>query len=159
MIEKIITHISKIIRFNRFSGKLVCIYFGLLVKKLLLLKYYFFSVYSINAENNKAETSTEQTISFFGKDERSAVINRDQWPWQALAQVETGSGNLCTATLITPDLALTAGHYVLIPPGNIDEAIALRFVAHQNHWQYQIIQLDTFVDVDLDSKLQASDKG
>lgn len=68
----------------------------------------------------------DQTTLFFGKDDRTAVTNSSQWPWQAIGQVETASANLCTATLISPRLALTAGHCVLAPPGKIDRAVALR---------------------------------
>ena len=66
--------------------------------------------------------------SVFGKDERIKVTDTAAQPWQAIGQVETASGNLCTATLISRT-ALTAGHCVLAPPGQLDKAIALRFVA------------------------------
>lgn len=58
----------------------------------------------------------DQTTLFFGKDDRTALTTALR-PWQAIGQVETASGNLCTATLISPRLALTAGHCVLTPPG------------------------------------------
>ena len=60
-------------------------------------------------------------------------------PWDAIGQLETASGNLCTATLITPQLALTAGHCLLTPPdGKPDKAVALRFVSQKGMWRYEI---------------------
>ena len=84
--------------------------------------------------------------SVFGKDERIKVTDTAAQPWQAIGQVETASGNLCTATLISPHLALTAGHCVLAPPGQLDKAIALRFVAGDKSWQYQTGNIETLVD-------------
>ncbi|HHH0027324.1 TPA: serine protease [Yersinia enterocolitica] len=100
-----------------------------------------------------------QTTLFFGKDDRTAVTNGSQWPWQAIGQVETASGNLCTATLISPRLALTAGHCVLAPPGKIDRAVALRFISHNGHWKYQITSLETLVDAKLGKKLKPDGDG
>ena len=45
-------------------------------------------------------SKAEQTRLFFGKDERIKVTDTAAQPWQAIGQVETASGNLCTATLI-----------------------------------------------------------
>ncbi|HDL7644618.1 TPA: serine protease [Yersinia enterocolitica] len=101
----------------------------------------------------------DQTTLFFGKDDRTAVTNSSQWPWQAIGQVETASGNLCTATLISPRLALTAGHCVLAPPGKIDRAVALRFISHNGHWKYQITSLETLVDAKLGKKLKPDGDG
>ncbi|HDL7706827.1 TPA: serine protease [Yersinia enterocolitica] len=101
----------------------------------------------------------DQTTLFFGKDDRTAVTNSSQWPWQAIGQVETASGNLCTATLISPRLALTAGHCVLAPPGKMDRAVALRFISHNGHWKYQITSLETLVDAKLGKKLKPDGDG
>ncbi|KGA72084.1 serine protease [Yersinia enterocolitica] len=101
----------------------------------------------------------DQTTLFFGKDDRTAVTNSSQWPWQAIGQVETASANLCTATLISPRLALTAGHCVLAPPGKIDRAVALRFISHNGHWKYQITSLETLVDAKLGKKLKPDGDG
>lgn len=101
----------------------------------------------------------DKTALFFGEDERTAITNSSEWPWQAIGQVETASGNLCTATLITPHLALTAGHCVLSPPGKIDAAVALRFISHEGHWKYQVTHLETLVDAKLGKKLKADGDG
>lgn len=107
-----------------------------------------------------ADNSTaDQTTLFFGKDDRTVVTDSTEWPWQAIGQVETASGNLCTATLISPHLALTAGHCVLAPPGKIDRAIALRFISHNGHWKYQTSHLETLVDAKLGKKLKPDGDG
>ncbi|HDU2652114.1 TPA: serine protease [Yersinia enterocolitica] len=109
--------------------------------------------------SNDDSNIADQTTLFFGKDDRTAVTNGSQWPWQAIGQVETASGNLCTATLISPRLALTAGHCVLAPPGKIDRAVALRFISHNGHWKYQITSLETLVDAKLGKKLKPDGDG
>lgn len=101
----------------------------------------------------------DQAVLFFGKDDRTAITDSNEWPWQAIGQVETASGNLCTATLISPRLALTAGHCVLAPPGKIDRAIALRFISHNGHWKYQTSHLETLVDAKLGKKLKPDGDG
>lgn len=109
--------------------------------------------------SNDDSSIADQTTLFFGKDDRTAVTNGSEWPWQAIGQVETASGNLCTATLISPRLALTAGHCVLAPPGKIDRAVALRFISHKGHWKYQITGLETLVDAKLGKKLKPDGDG
>lgn len=92
-----------------------------------------------------AALSDEQRTLFFGHDQRQAIMDPTGWPWQAIGQVETASGNLCTATLISAHLALTAGHCVLTPPGKIDPAVMLRFVADHQRWCYQTSAIETLV--------------
>lgn len=78
---------------------------------------------------DSAEAENIKTL-FFGHDDRIKVTDPTQSPWDAIGQLETASGNLCTATLISPHLALTAGHCLLTPPkGKPDKAVALRFVS------------------------------
>jgi protease YdgD len=101
----------------------------------------------------------EKTALFFGHDQRTQVAAAAHWPWQAIGQIETESGNLCTATLISKHLVLTAGHCVLAPPGKIDKVIALRFISHNQKWRYQITALQTLVDPKLGKKLKADGDG
>lgn len=101
----------------------------------------------------------EKTALFFGQDHRTHVSDVKSWPWQAIGQIETASGNLCTATLISEHLVLTAGHCVLAPPGNLDKVIALRFVSQHEKWRYQITHVETLVDPALGRKLKADGEG
>lgn len=101
----------------------------------------------------------EKTALFFGQDHRTQVSEVKSWPWQAIGQIETASGNLCTATLISPHLVLTAGHCVLAPPGKLDKVIALRFISQHEKWRYQITKLQTLVDPALGKKLKADGEG
>ena len=102
---------------------------------------------------------SEQTRLFFGHDDRTRLPRTADWPWQAIGQVETASGNLCSATLISPHLALTAGHCVLAPPGVIDRAVALRFVSRGGKWRYEYTTLQTLVNKELGKKLKAEGDG
>lgn len=97
---------------------------------------------------------------FYGKDDRKPISDSATQPWEAIGQLETASGNLCSATLISAHLALTAGHCLLTPPGNIDPAVALRFMADEHGgWRYEIRDIETRVDPELGKKLKASGNG
>ncbi|WP_205438190.1 serine protease [Edwardsiella tarda] len=111
------------------------------------------------AQADDGLTPAQQRQLFFGHDDRSQVSEVTAWPWQAIGQVETASGNLCTATLIAPRWALTAGHCLLAPPGKIDRAVALRFIATDGKWRYQTHQLRTRVNPQLRNKLKADGDG
>jgi protease YdgD len=65
--------------------------------------------------------SAERRTLFFGHDDRVRV-HPDYGPLQAIGQIETASGNLCTATLVAPDVALTAGHCFVGAHGRLDPA-------------------------------------
>ncbi|TQS60608.1 serine protease, partial [Salmonella enterica subsp. enterica serovar Typhimurium] len=67
------------------------------------------------AETDATDASDVKTL-FFNHDDRVPVADPTQSPWDAIGQLETASGNLCTATLISPHIALTAGHCLLTPP-------------------------------------------
>ncbi|ATA23880.1 serine protease [Brenneria goodwinii] len=112
------------------------------------------------AEDATSDAAKQQQILFFNHDDRDPVPDATQWPWQAIGQLETASGNLCTATLISPHLALTAGHCVLVPPdGNADRLVALRFLATDNGWQYETKDIETLVNKTLSQKLEADGDG
>lgn len=122
-----------------------------------LLFFGIMPIFVAHAQHDVIEnkySDNDQITLFFGHDNRTEITDTNAWPWQAIGQIETASGILCTATLIAPHLALTAGHCVLTPPGNIDKAIALRFVSNNQKWQYQITALETIVDKQLGKELK-----
>ncbi|WP_058909961.1 trypsin-like serine peptidase [Entomohabitans teleogrylli] len=97
---------------------------------------------------------------FFGKDERRPVDDPAASPWDAIGQLETASGNLCTATLISSHLALTAGHCLLAPPkGKADKAVVLRFISRDGRWRYEIHDIEGRVESSLSRRLKADGDG
>ncbi|WP_312947277.1 serine protease [Superficieibacter sp.] len=97
---------------------------------------------------------------FFNHDDRTRVETPAEAPWDAIGQLETASGNLCTATLISPHLALTAGHCLLTPPrGKADKAIALRFISQKGLWRYEIHGIEGRVDPSLGKRLTPDGDG
>lgn len=105
---------------------------------------------------NQDDTNT----LFFGKDDRKPIDNTATPPWEAIGQLETASGNLCSATLISPHIALTAGHCLLMPPGKPDRAVALRFIAgNKGSWRYDIHDIEGRVNPSLGKKLKADGDG
>ncbi|WON78658.1 serine protease [Serratia sp. UGAL515B_01] len=126
---------------------------------LLLYSISLLSSWTANADSHPEASVAEQNRLFFGKDDRAKIQETDIWPWQAIGQVETASGNLCTATLISSHFALTAGHCVLAQPGNVDKAIALRFISSDKGWKYQTENIETLVDRSLGKKLKSDGDG
>ncbi|HFK4580389.1 TPA: serine protease [Citrobacter sedlakii] len=107
----------------------------------------------------QADTSEVKTL-FFDQDDRVPVEDPTDAPWDAIGQLETASGNLCTATLISPHLALTAGHCLLTPPrGTPEKAVVLRFVSKKGIWRYEIHGIEGRVDPGLGKRLKADGDG
>ncbi|WP_075181845.1 serine protease [Pantoea sp. 1.19] len=102
---------------------------------------------------------TEIRTLFFGHDDRQPITDTASWPWEAIGQLETESGNLCSATLISQHLALTAGHCLLTPPGKIDPPVALRFISGPHGWRYEIHDIQGRVDPALGKKLKPDGDG
>ncbi len=96
---------------------------------LLIVGLFSFTAFVHADDNDDSPTPAEIKMLFFGKDHRQAITDVSAAPWDAIGQLETESGNLCTATLISPHLALTAGHCLLTPPGKFDKPVALRFMS------------------------------
>lgn len=120
-----------------------------------------FSLYG-HADDGDENTADAQEIKtlFFGHDDRTRVSTPTLAPWDAIGQLETASGNLCTATLISPHLALTAGHCLLTPPrGKADKTIALRFVAQKGIWRYEIHGIEGRVEPSLGRRLKPDGDG
>ncbi|MGL5968035.1 MAG: trypsin-like serine peptidase [Kluyvera sp.] len=114
-----------------------------------------------HADDGDSDISAKEIKTlFFGQDERVLVDNPTQSPWDAIGQLETASGNLCTATLISPNLALTAGHCLLEPPrGKLDKAVALRFISQKGIWRYEIHGIEGRVDASLGKRLKPDGDG
>lgn len=107
-----------------------------------------------------AANHAETTTLFFGKDQRQPIHQTTLLPWSAIGQLETASGNLCSVTLITPNLALTAGHCMLVPPGLRDKAVALRFIPQgKGQWRETFRDIDTWVSPELVKKLKPDGEG
>lgn len=111
-----------------------------------------------HADDDSLSEDDTQTL-FFGHDDRKPVDQTTSVPWEAIGQLETESGNLCSATLISAHLALTAGHCLLAPPGKLDKPVALRFIANASGWRYEIHDIEARVDPSLGKKLKADGDG
>lgn len=117
------------------------------------------SFLSQGALADEISQSDKQTL-FFGQDNRSPVTQPATSPWEAIGQLETESGNLCTATLIASNLVLTAGHCLLTPPnGQPDKPVALRFISQHGQWRYQLQQMTSQVDPNLIGNLKPDGDG
>lgn len=126
---------------------------------LLLLCSFYLLPLGAHADDSGLSAKDIKTL-FFGHDDRKAVNRPEESPWDAIGQLETASGNLCTATLISPHLALTAGHCLLTPPrGKPDKAVALRFISRKGNWVYEIHGIDGRVDPSLGRRLKADGDG
>lgn len=123
----------------------------------------FVGIFSFNlaahADDEDGPSPADIKTLFFGKDHRKAITDVSAAPWDAIGQLETESGNLCTATLISAHLALTAGHCLLTPPGKFDKPVALRFMASSKGWRYEIHDIDARVEPSLARKLKADGEG
>ncbi|EXU76855.1 trypsin-like serine peptidase [Erwinia mallotivora] len=116
--------------------------------------------FQTRADDDEGPDPAEVKTLFFGKDDRKPITTTSTQPWEAIGQLETTSGNLCTATLISPHLALTAGHCLFAPPGKLDKAVALRFISNgRGGWRYEIHDIESRVDPELGKKLKADGDG
>ncbi|ORM79756.1 trypsin-like serine peptidase [Pantoea eucrina] len=125
---------------------------------LLFIGIFGFTL-TAHADDEDGLSPEEIKTLFFGKDHRQAISDVAAAPWDAIGQLETESGNLCTATLISAHLALTAGHCLLTPPGRFDKPVALRFIAGEKGWRYEIHDIDARVEPSLARRLQADGEG
>ncbi|MFS2225741.1 trypsin-like serine peptidase [Pantoea sp. B65] len=127
------------------------------ITAVLLMGLLSLAFYS-HADEDSLSEDDAQTL-FFGHDDRKPVADTASMPWEAIGQLETESGNLCSATLISTHLALTAGHCLMAPPGKLDKPVALRFIANGSNWRYEIHDIEARVDPELGKKLKADGDG
>lgn len=90
---------------------------------------------------------------FFDRDGRQQITDTSLPPWQAIGQLRTAKGRVCTASLITPQLAITSGHCLLLPTGKIDYPLHIRFIARQQHQVYQDVNALAVIDPSLLAQL------
>lgn len=129
---------------------------------VLILGTVFLSICPAHADVGEPPEATANEVKtlFFGHDDRQRITNPTQAPWDAIGQLETESGNLCTATLISSHLALTAGHCLLAPPrGKLDKPVALRFVSLKGKWRYEIHGIEGRVESNLGRRLKPDGDG
>ncbi|ACS85547.1 trypsin-like serine peptidase [Musicola paradisiaca] len=127
----------------------------------LLCSFAFLTPVAWATSDTSSDTTEEQKkVLFFNHDDRDSVPDTSQWPWQAIGQLETASGNLCTATLISPHLALTAGHCVVAPPGGVlDKPVALRFLSSPDGWRYETNHIEALTNRKLARMLKPDGDG
>ncbi len=113
-----------------------------------------------DSDNDEGMSASDVKTLFFGHDDRTRVTNPTAAPWDAIGQLETASGNLCTASLISPHLARTAGHCLVTPPkGKPDRAVALRFISRKGNWLYDIHDIEGRVEPSLARRLKPDGDG
>lgn len=88
-----------------------------------------------------AETAAERLALFFGKDDRVFVPAPYPSPYAAIGKLETVLENRCTATLVAPDLAVTAAHCFLMVPRKLDHGKWFWAGYHNGKWQtrYRVV--------------------
>ncbi|QLG89498.1 trypsin-like serine protease [Chitinibacter bivalviorum] len=108
--------------------------------RLLLVGLFLLSSSLYAAEPSAAQIKKEQQALFFGKDDRVAIPAPYAAPYAAIGQLEVKSGGTCTATLIAPDLAVTAAHCFLMLPRKVDAGVWFKAGFHKGEYQarYQV---------------------
>ncbi len=90
---------------------------------------------------NPSALSKEQQALFFGHDDRTMISAPYAAPYNAIGRLEVKSGGTCTATLIAPDVAITAAHCFLMQPRQIDAGRWFMAGFHNGQYQarYQVV--------------------
>jgi protease YdgD len=88
-----------------------------------------------------AQTSKENKILFFGQDDRVFIAAPYAQPFSAIGQLETIAASTCTATLVAPDLAITAAHCFLMDAKKLDAGRWFKAGFHKGEYQarYQVV--------------------
>ena len=86
-------------------------------------------------------TEAEQNLAlFFGQDDRIFISAPYAAPFNAIGKLETEAASQCTATLVAPNLAVTAAHCFFMEPHKFDKGRWFWAGYHQGKWQarYQV---------------------
>ncbi|AOY00827.1 serine protease [Jeongeupia sp. USM3] len=88
-----------------------------------------------------ADLTREQKALFFGRDDRIAITAPYAPPYAAIGRLETRAESTCTATLVAPDLAVTAAHCFLMDKGKIDAGQWFKAGFHKGRYQarYRVV--------------------
>ncbi|MBM3117628.1 trypsin-like serine peptidase [Jeongeupia naejangsanensis] len=88
-----------------------------------------------------ADPASERKALFFGRDDRVAISAPYPAPYAAIGQLETRAASTCTATLVAPDLAVTAAHCFLMDKGKIDPGQWFKAGFHKGKYQarYRVV--------------------
>lgn len=94
-------------------------------------------------EPSDGEEAAQNLALFFGHDDRVFVPSPYAGAYAAVGKMETDSGSHCTATLIAPDLAVTAAHCFLMLPKKLDKGHWFWVGYHEGKWQarYRVVGL------------------
>ncbi|SFN19735.1 protease YdgD [Formivibrio citricus] len=85
-------------------------------------------------ESDAAEVAAQNLILFFGKDDRVFVTPPYAGAFSAVGKMQTSGESHCTATLIAPDLAITAAHCFLMTPRKLDKGRWFWAGYHEGKW-------------------------
>ncbi len=98
---------------------------------------------------------------FFGHDDRKAVSDPASSPRDAIGQLETASGNLCTATLISPHLAPhRRSLFAAAAERKAGQGRCVAFLSRvRGSWVYEIHGIDGRTDPSLGKRLKADGDG
>lgn len=88
-----------------------------------------------------AEDAKQNLALFFGEDDRVFIPAPYPGAYAAIGKMQTVSESHCTATLVAPDLAVTAAHCFLMLPRKLDKGKWFWAGYHDGQWQarYQVV--------------------
>ncbi|AMC36681.1 trypsin-like serine peptidase [Janthinobacterium sp. B9-8] len=105
------------------------------------MKYALTFLALILSASSFAQTSKENKALFFGQDDRVFIKAPYAQPFAAIGQLETAAASTCTATLVAPDLAITAAHCFLMEAKKLDAGRWFKAGFHKGEYQarYQVL--------------------
>lgn len=93
------------------------------------------------ADDESAEEKKQKLALFFGKDDRIFISSPYAGSYAAIGKMQTEAESHCTATLVAPDLAVTAAHCFLMQPRKLDKGKWFWAGYYEGKWQarYQVL--------------------